>query len=89
MAVNVNEVRAAGGFYKHWKGPRPLVHPIHGDAAEERGLGSEIKFSGARVGGDEAFFFALVESVEFGAVDGIHGCGKTIFGMMGMGKGHP
>jgi hypothetical protein len=35
-------------------------------------LGAEIEFGGTRVIGDEAFFFALVEGTEAGAVDGGH-----------------
>jgi hypothetical protein len=39
-------------------------------------LGAKVEFGGARVVGDEAFFFALVEGVKFGAVDGSHGSRK-------------
>jgi hypothetical protein len=42
-------------------------------------LGAEIEFSGARMIGNEAFFFALVEALEFGAVDGANI--STLFGI--------
>ena len=50
------------------KGAGPFVHPVHGDAAEERILGAEIECGGVRVIGDEAFFFALVNG-EVRAID--------------------
>src|SRR5580704_6224584 len=68
-AVDVGEVRPAGSFYENGKSAGPFVHPVHGNAAEERGLCAKVEFSGARVLGDEAFFFARVEGVEFGAFD--------------------
>ena len=64
-AVDVGEMRAAGGFYEDGEGAGPFVHPVHGDAAEERGLGAEIEFGGAGMVGDEALFFALVEDWSF------------------------
>jgi hypothetical protein len=72
VAVNVGEVRTAGGLYEDGEGASPFVHPVHGNAAKKRGLGAEVEFGGARVIGNEAFFFALVERVEFDAVDGGH-----------------
>jgi hypothetical protein len=73
VAVNVGEVRTAGGLYEDGEGASPFVHPVHGNAAEERRLGAKIELGGARMLGDEAFFFALMERVEFDAVDGSHG----------------
>jgi hypothetical protein len=69
MAINVGEVRAAGGFYKDWECAGPLVHPIHRHAAEEGRLGAKIEFRGTRMIGDEAFFFALVKRLKTSAVD--------------------
>jgi hypothetical protein len=65
-------MRTAGGLYEDGECAGPFVHPIHGNATEERGLRAQIKFGGARVVGDEALFFPLVERVKFGAIDDGH-----------------
>jgi hypothetical protein len=85
-AVHIGEVRATGGFYEDGKGTGPFVHPVHWDAAEERGLGAEVEFSGARMIYDETFFFALMEGVQAGAVHGDHGDPEKIAGTARIGK---
>jgi len=72
VAVDVDEMRAAGGFYEDGESAGPFVHPVHGNAAKEGRLGSKIEFSGTRMPGNEALFFASVERLKFGAVDGSH-----------------
>jgi hypothetical protein len=86
VAIDVGEVGAAGGLYENGESAGPFVHPVHRHAAEERGLGAEVKFGGTRMIRDEAFFFALVERMEFGAVDSAHGDKGKIAGMTGIGK---
>ena len=86
MAVDIGEMGAAGRFYEDGKSASPFVHPVHGHAAEERGLCAEVEFGGTRMIGDETFFFALVEGVEFGAIDDSHGDRGKIAGIRGIGK---
>ena len=73
VAIDVGEVGAAGGLYENGKRASPFVHPVHRHAAKERRLGAKIEFGGARMIGDETLFFAVVERMEFGAVDSAHG----------------
>src|SRR5580692_10530835 len=68
-AVNVGEMRAAGVFYENRESAGPLVHPVHGNATEQRSLRAKVEFGGARMFSDEAFLFALMERVELSAVD--------------------
>lgn len=50
----------------------PPKRLVQGDATEERALGAEVEFGGSGMVGDEAFFFALLESEKAGAIDGGH-----------------
>src|ERR1700682_76107 len=71
-AVHVGEVRTSSGFNEHGESAGPFFHPVHGDAAEEGILSALVEGGGFRVVGEEAGFFAFLESVEFGAVDDGH-----------------
>jgi hypothetical protein len=68
-AIDVSKVRAFGGFDENGKCPGPFFHPVHGDAAEERGLGASVQNGGLGMVGEKAGFFALVESAKFGSID--------------------
>jgi hypothetical protein len=85
-AVHVGAVRATGGFYEDGKSAGPFVHPVHWDAAEERGLGAEVKFGGAGMICDETFFFALMEGVQARAVHAVHRDPEKIAGTARIGK---
>jgi hypothetical protein len=82
-------VRAFGGFYEDGEGARPFFHPVHGHAAEEGGLGALVESGGFRVVGDEMAGFALVEGVEFFAVDGGQFCHYVALGFTLRSFGHP
>src|SRR6266403_5449550 len=71
-AVDVDEVRAFGGFNEDGERAGPLFHPVHGDAAEKGGLSASVESGGFGMVGDEALRFAFVESFQFGAVDWGH-----------------
>src|SRR5712692_11126670 len=71
-AIHVSEVRAVGGFHKNRKSAGPFFHPVHGDAAEEGGLCAGVESGGFGMVGDEAGFFAFLEVIEFGAINGRH-----------------
>ncbi len=77
------EIGQGGGF-----AAGPFFHPVHGDAAEEGGLGALVESGGAGMVGDEAGGFGFMEGVEFLAIDGGHGGlgGEKIIGMERMGK---
>src|SRR5260370_26402829 len=48
-AVDGNEMRAFGGFDEDREWARPFFHPVHGDAAEEGGLGALVEGGGVGV----------------------------------------
>src|SRR5229473_7294096 len=59
--VDVGEVGAFGGFDEDGKGAGPFFHPVHGNAAEEGGLGALVESGGAGMVGDEAGGFGFME----------------------------
>src|SRR5258708_21142769 len=58
-AVDVNEMRAFGGFDEDRECAGPFFHPVHGDAAEEGGLGALVESGGGGGGGGGAVRFSL------------------------------
>ena len=60
-AVHVGEVRAFGGLDEDRESAGPFFHPVHGDAAEEGGLGALVKSGGLGMVGEETGFLALLE----------------------------
>ena len=79
VAVDVVEVGARGVLHVEREGARPLHHPVHRDAGEERTPGALVKRPGARVTVDEVGPLAGHQSGEAGAVEDGHGdhrCGE-------------
>src|SRR6266852_2509246 len=83
-AIHVGKMRAFGRLDEDGESASPFFHPVHGDAAEEGGLGTIVESSGYGVSGEEAGIFASLESFPFGAVAGGHGraCPETIIAML-------
>ena len=44
-AIHVGKMRAFGGLDEDGESASPFFHPVHGDAAEERGLGATVESS--------------------------------------------
>jgi len=86
--VDIGEMRAFGGFYEDGKSAGPFFHPIHGDAAEEGGLGGAIQGRGPGVVHHETALFTVAEILQVLAIDSGHVGfgGEKIIGTGRMGK---
>ena len=69
FSVGAGEMRAFRFRHKNRKFARPLFHPVHRNAAEERLLRALVEFRRTRMFCYEAFGFALLQRFEFFAID--------------------
>ena len=76
MAVDAVKARARGRFHEEGKGRRPLAHPVHRDAVEERVLRLLEQLGGAGVSGAEAIRLLGHQAREAGSVDGVWSVGR-------------
>ncbi|MOA01267.1 hypothetical protein D3C78_1206610 [compost metagenome] len=74
VTVDVEEAGALGALDEQRCRRRPVAHPVHRHAAEQRLAGALGQRHGLRVGGDEALALARVEGFHgvFGDSTGAH-----------------
>ena len=70
VAVDVGEVSAGGGLHEDREAARPLDHPVHRHAGQERPRGPLEERQGARMICSELSFLALHQGVEASAIEG-------------------
>ena len=75
VRVDVDEARAFRLLHEHREASRPLAHPVHGDALEQRRPRALGQLAGARVRLDEA---RLLARVQLGETGDRHGRESTV-----------